>query len=194
MKKKILIYTATLVAAVVLACVFLFPKHDKGVTENEWLIHRKEDISNLEVLAENVEDVYTLYISGGMSAEQFVNERLLLVAQFNVCNKLYEDAKKDDKVIPGSASWISGEGVKSLENTFQYFGDLLNESVDGTGSPLSPEEMSYLYLSCKEKLTDSISAFTVACSWIEEAKAEEERVTGGSSFLSGKNSGKENSQ
>ena len=162
-------------AMIFLLCVFLclsMAGCATGISENDFVLMQTDTMKNLKQLAENTEDVYSLYIARAMASEDFSASLKLLDAQREICVKKYNQAKQENPIAPGKSSWASAKAVSCLENVFDGFQKLYAQSVQQDGTPLEPEKMSYLYLARQETINENVIGFYVAKNWIQEAKKD----------------------
>ena len=143
----------------------------KGVTGDQWLMMQEPYINDLQSFSEGMDEVYTLYIAGSITKDDFCSELSVLKAQYSILEADYEVFKEDTHILPENFSYAAQRGVNGVENIYRLLGEALDESLDENGAPLPQAEISYLYLlkgqeihSC---LADYITAYQIISSQTE---------------------------
>lgn len=146
----------------------------KGVTGDQWLLMQEPYMNDLQSFADGIDEVYSLYINGSITKEDFCNEVSVLKDQYCILKANYELSKENTHILPESYSYAAQRGVNGIENIYRIFEEVLSESFDEYGNPLPQSEISYLYLlkgqeinSC---LADYITAYQIISSETEVNK------------------------
>lgn len=161
----------------------------KETDGKKWILSQDETCDQFEKVVESTEEVYSLYISGKMSSDDFLIELEILQAKLFSIEKDYKD-EKDKTVIDPQSSDVAFEGIEHFENLFTEMNDLYLASVNSQGNPYSVIEMSYIYMNYQEKILDEYSKYTAAIyvlknysdsgEWIgTEIKSTESEVSAG---------------
>lgn len=137
----------------------------KTITGNEWLLKQEDCFTDLEAFATGMDQVYTLYISGSITSEDFANEHYVLCQQYKLLAAFYDDLKKQNPLEPESHSFLSKKGTDAMEGIYTSVEELLNASLDDAGTPLPPNQILYKYLAVRQTLTDHIATFVTAIQW-----------------------------
>ena len=156
----------TILAAITLIFSFTACQKEEKAESNtingrEWLL--KQDSVNEQYIKvmESTEDVYSLYISGKMSSEDFYTELQILQGQLFTIQDAYQK-EKDKIVIDPESLDVSFEGIDHFENLFTETNNLYVASINPQGSPYSVVEISYVYMNYKEKLLDEYTRYQAA--------------------------------
>lgn len=140
---------------------------NKSITGNEWLVLQKDCIKDLEAYAKGMDDVYTLYITDAITAEDFAVEINLLKQQYDILVGFYEKMKLDNPIKPESHSYLSRRGTDAIVNLYKTFGDILAHSADGTGTPIPADQLSYTYLAYRQVIISDLVEYMTALSYYE---------------------------
>ena len=138
----------------------------QGITGDEWVIMQMDYMDDIDAFTQEMDEVYTLYVSGGITAEDFLTELRLLKQQNQIMQQVYESEKEENTILPNSYSSIAQKGIQSIEDMRNIFTNILNESTDEDGNVLSQEEIAYLYLSYNDELETDLASYLVAYEYI----------------------------
>lgn len=141
------------------------------ITGNEWLIVQKQCLTDLDAYTSGMDEVFSLYLVGGMEKNDFLQEIRVLKQQYAILKEFRVKLKADNPVKEGSHSYVSKRGTEALDNYYDTLGEILDYAIDETGQPLPTNEMSYGYLAYKQSLTSSLSEYVTAVVWYEETKS-----------------------
>ena len=152
MKKTILIIAIALVIAGIIVGIAHCSKSDDKISAETWVVNQADRIDTLKKYAENLDEVYTLYIIGDMSSYDFSNELKILQSQFNACYLEYKEH-------------LSEQGTKDMDAIYEDMQHLLFDSVTESQTPKTPEEISYVKIAYQEDLlmniTDYLAVYTM---------------------------------
>lgn len=138
----------------------------QGITGDEWVIMQMDYMDDLDAFTKGMDEVYTLYVSGGITAEDFLTEVRVLKQQNLIMQNVYETEKEKNPILPDSYSSIAQKGIQSIEDMRNIFTNILNESTDEEGNALSQEEIAYLYISYNDELKTDLASYLVAYEYI----------------------------
>lgn len=164
----VLIRCLALAAVVIAVAAACFGCAAKGVTGNEWLLMQEERLDELELLADNMDEVFSLYVMGAIGSTDFLTEIELLKQQYAVMNEMYDAEKREYPILPENNSYAAQKGVEGLERVREILGAILNNAaVDGV--PLPPDEAAYMYMAYKDELADNLAVYITAVQYITAA-------------------------
>ena len=157
--------------AVCLLCTLLVgcSEEENYITGNEWLLVQKQSLTDLEAYMSGVDEVFSLYIVGGITDDDFIEELSLLKQQYEILKKFRSELKAENPVKEGSHSYVSKRGSDALDNYYKTVGELLEYAVNEEGKPLPPDELSYGYLAYQQTLSTYLSEYVTSVVWLEEA-------------------------
>ena len=138
----------------------------QGITGDEWVIMQMDYMDDIDAFTKGMDEVYTLYVSGGITAEDFLTEVRVLKQQNLIMQNVYETEKEKNPILPDSYSSIAQKGIQSIEDMRNIFTNILNESTDEEGNALSQEEIAYLYISYNDELKTDLASYLVAYEYI----------------------------
>lgn len=160
-----------------LACLTLFmcglcgcSNKESGITGNEWLVKQKVLLEDLSAFTEGMDEVYSLYLVGGISESDFLTELRLLKQQYAILNQFYVQLKNENPVKEGTHSYVSKRGSDAIANYYSILGEIFDNSVDGKGSPLKADQLAYVYMAYQQQLTSALAEYTTAIIWLEEGQ------------------------
>lgn len=152
-------------------CLALFSGcNEKRITGNEWLVKQETCLDDLKAYAGGMDEVYTLYLTGAITQDDFLMEYRLLKAQYISLNQFYEELKKENPVKEGSHSYVSKRGTEGIENCYSVLGKVLTDTLDNSGKPKPANELAYVYLAYKQELTTALSEYVTAILWLESGQ------------------------
>lgn len=159
--KKIIALLMSLSLTCLSGCEKEVEEQIKEVKAEEWIISLDETDEKLNELIKSTEDIYTLYVMGKMSSDDFlieleVDQDMLFYVQQN-----YTEQKSKVTIDPKSDS-DAKKGLAAFEMLFDDINGLYTASVDQTGSPYSAVEVSYIYLNYKDKIIDDYAVYNAA--------------------------------
>lgn len=138
----------------------------QGISGDEWVIMQMDYMDDIDAFTKGMDEVYTLYVSGGITAEDFLTEVRVLKQQNLIMQNVYESEKENNPILPDSYSSIAQKGIQSIEDMRNIFTNILNESTDADGNALSQEEIAYLYISYNDELKTDLASYLVAYEYI----------------------------
>lgn len=138
----------------------------QGISGDEWVIMQMDYMDDIDAFTKGMDEVYTLYVSGGITAEDFLTEVRVLKQQNLIMQNVYESEKENNPILPDSYSSIAQKGIQSIEDMRNIFTNILNESTDEEGNALSQEEIAYLYISYNDELKTDLASYLVAYEYI----------------------------
>lgn len=147
-------------------------EEDEYITGNEWLVIQKTCLTDLEAYMTGVDEVFSLYLVGGMTESDFLVELRLLEQQYNALVQFRDELKAENPVKEGSHSYASKRGTDALDAYYDTIGDLLENVVDEEGKPYPADQLSYIYIAYEQTLSDYLATFVTAIVWYEEAQKE----------------------
>ena len=139
------------------------------ITGNEWLLTQKKCLKDLEAYTAGMDEVFSLYIVGGITDEDFIAEHNLLKQQYEILKKFRAELKADNPVKEGSHSYVSKRGSDALDKYYDTVGELLDYAIKEDGKPRPTKELSYGYLAYQQTLSSCLSEYVTAVVWLEEA-------------------------
>lgn len=162
MKKRII---PVLLAA--LMCVSLFgckkeqPSESVEINGREWIAQQEGMNDEYLKISEGTEEIYSLYVAGKMSADDFLTEIEIAQKQLLYVQSNYEN-EKAKIIIDPTSNEVSLKGISALEALYTDMNDLYLASVDSAGVPYSVIEISYIYMNYKEKILDDYIKYRTA--------------------------------
>lgn len=144
------------------------------ITGNEWIAGQGEHLGALEGLAEEMDEVYSLYVIGAMDPSDMENEIKLLKLKYAACIRDYGTYNEEHPIAAGGHSWFSKKGWAALEGVHQEIKLLLDSTLDGDGTPLPTDQILYLYVSYRAELSDGLADFRAARDLIAASELPEE--------------------
>lgn len=133
----------------------------KEIKAEEWIMSVDETEDKLNELIKSTQDVYTLYVIGKMSPDDFLVELEVQQNMLFSIQKNYTD-KKSDLVIEPESSEDAKKGIASFEDLFEDINGLYVASVNQIGTPYSAAEVSFIYLNYKDKIIDDYAVYSAA--------------------------------
>lgn len=161
--------------AIVAMCVILAigaagcAEKETGITGNEWLMKQEVLLEDLSAFTEGMDEVYALYIVGGISSEDFLLELRLLKQQYAILNQFYTQLKNENPVKEGTHSYVSKRGSDAIATYYSLLGEVIDNSVDKNGTPLKADELAYVYMAYQQQLVSALAEYTTAIVWLKES-------------------------
>lgn len=164
-KRKRIIISVVVICAALITLYFIFFR-EYGVTGNEWFLLQGERMEDVSAFCDEMDDVFTLYIGGYISEDDFRNEEILLRKEFAILKAKYEAKDKEINIITGSHSWASKKGEECLDNIFLH----LEEFMSVEYADMDVESVLANYLVLNETLEDDVLTYTVLYQWIADGE------------------------
>lgn len=162
-KLKIILISA-LTVVVAIFCIYFFGFRETGITGNEWLMDQEERMEDISAYCDNMDNVFTLYIGGYMSRDDFINEEILLRQQFSILKAKYEQKDLEANIKTGSHSWASKKGQDIFGDLFKHLEDFIKiEYAD-----MDKQSILANYLILQENVKKDVGGYIVLRSWITE--------------------------
>lgn len=131
------------------------------INANTWLLGQQSMMDDIVALSENMDAVYSLYIIGEKSEEDFIYDIEILRRQHAAIQKIYSLFKEKYFMKPGTMTYSTKKGIEAVEEARELAGKVL-ESTIRNGRPISREETLYLYIAYQEKLKNNIVDYYAA--------------------------------
>lgn len=154
-----------IISLFIILVVFVMPLCGCGtneITGDEWFMKQDEYMVDLQAFTDGMDEVYSLYISGNISAADFKEELQLLKIQYSIIQADYKAAKNNNPILAEEYSYAAQKGIHAAENIRQLISKILNESSDKNGDPLVPEQLSYMYMAYGQELNDYLADYITA--------------------------------
>lgn len=142
------------------------------INGDEWLLKQQEYLPSIQAFAEEMDEVYTLYIIGSISPQDFAQEVILLRQENVLVQTWYKQERDKNPIAPESNSYTAQKGIHGIESSLTVFTKILNESLGQDGSVPSREQTAYTYLSYRQELNQHISEYITAYQIISQLKGE----------------------
>lgn len=162
-KLKSFVIIFLIASVLITAMYFLFFK-EKGITGNEWFEQQDVRMEDISAFCEEMDEVFTLYIGGYMSDEDFANEEILLRHQFSILKAKYEKIDSETNILTGKHSWLSKKGEEVINSITTSLESFLEHDYAG----MDKESILANYLVLKEKLEDDTAGYIVLRNWLDE--------------------------
>ncbi len=169
-KNTIAISTALVFLVLLLAGgIAWYARAHRKMTGNEFFGEQNVIMNTLTDYMRQMDKVYALYISGGMTDNDFIQQHDNLAYAYSVIQADYEKYLGENPVRTGSHSYISMRGVNSITALREDIQALLDSTV-ANGKPLEREEMTYAYMAYQERINDDLCEYAVAFRWLVEGE------------------------
>lgn len=155
MWKNSLISLIGVLVLIVGLIVFIITNKDDGITGEEWIEKQETTFKNIQAITNEMDKVYTLYISGSMTPENFKNEVMLLKNEYYLTYTAYCKLQKENTVGAGKHSYITKRGSDAIDNIFNYIDCIMSETLDKNNTPLKTTEVAYIYMAYKQQIEDA---------------------------------------
>ncbi len=133
----------------------------KEIQAEEWIKSVDSTEEKLSELIKSTEDVYTLYVIGKMSAEDFLIELEVEQNMLFFIQQSYIEEKSEVLIAPQSNE-DAKKGINAFEALFEDINGLYVASVNQIGAPYSAAEVSFIYLNYKDKIIDDYAVYSAA--------------------------------
>lgn len=164
-KRKKIVISITIICFVLVALYFIFFR-EYGVTGNEWFLSQGERMEDVSAFCDEMDDVFTLYIGGYISEEDFRNEEILLRKEFAILKAKHKTKDEETNIITGSHSWASKKGEECLNNIFLH----LEKFISVEYADMDKDSILANYLVLNETLEDDILTYTILYQWIADGE------------------------
>jgi len=157
-KRKIILSMAAIGAALSLSGCQV-----KGVTADEWLTTQYADVPKIKYFCADLDDIFSSYITGAMSQEDFRDE-IEMAAM--IYNQMLAERQQQD-IRPGTYTEVSKTAHDGYEQMWVDLGNMLTAFLNADDSTVSDKnQVAYLYMaygdSMKEDMDDYYAGYTAA--------------------------------
>lgn len=160
------------VAGGLAGCLLLAGCAKKGTDAEEWILDRYETMGVIEMYCGELDDVVALYVSGGMTEEEYLQEVSVLNEEFS----MMKEAREEDEIKVGSHTEETKRGQEGYEAIWTHLG-ILTESLGSDPSLLDAKTLAYFYMAYRDALSqdfeDYYGAYLAAGGTIEENEGTE---------------------
>lgn len=147
----------------------------KGIEENDYVKLEYENFFyKLQKLANNLDEIYTLYLIDSISDEDFLNELSLLKYQNEILDIEYNKFKEENSIMPNTNSYLSDNANESMKNIRNTIKNIIINSVDENNNVKSKEDILNLFKQNKENLVNYLSEYMTSYELIIIAENIEE--------------------
>lgn len=174
LKTKIVIMLVTLlVGAGAVLGIKTYLNYSKQITGIEWLDMQEEYIDEMETYADNMDDIFALYLSGTISSEDFLNHLTVLSNELKVMKAVYEDAKNDNPVRTGTHTYSSKTGCEAVERNYETFEKIINmAALEENYSDVNT--LGYKYLAYQQEIVDNLADYMGAIEIVKEERGDKD--------------------
>jgi hypothetical protein len=166
MKSKIVL----VMTFICLITSFVLVGCNSEITGNEWLKMQDDFVDDLESFTSDMDEVYSLYFSGKISDDDFVEEVSTLYNLYDVMMLKREDFKAQHPIKPESHTYLSKRGTSALDNIPVTLKKILDCSIQSDGTPLDNKNLSYKYLKYKDDIIGYFMDYKTALEWLTDAE------------------------
>ena len=157
MKKTIYCILAALVLVMTLnGCA------PKSISGDRWLMMQDDYSNDLSMFVANMDQVYSLYISGQISDDDFATEVKSMQKAYKVMEADYKEDKEENPIRAGSYSADAQRGINAIEDYRKAIGNIMTDSFDTNGDPISRQKAAYVYMGYGQQMAEDISVYTKA--------------------------------
>ena len=162
MRKKVVLII--LFIAILISLFFVWRKikaYNNQVIGNDILAMQDTYIENMQTYATSMDDIVTLYVSGSMSQEDFLDNVDVLEAELTILYKEYTDdmQKANEKMKIGSSTYESQRGCEAVDTCFHTFQDVIDMLYDSYGDPVA---LSYKYIAYQQTFIEHMAEYSAA--------------------------------
>lgn len=141
--------------------VQFYVKDKAKITGKEWFQEQESYIDNLKIYAKNLDDIYSLYISGSIDESDFLEHMEVFQKQLSLLELEYQQKQKQHPVRIGSHTYYTKIGCESVEECFDVFDRIIKMSTSKTYYS-DKEKMAYAYIAFSDQLTEQVAGYEAA--------------------------------
>lgn len=166
--KLILGLIAVLVVAGAVFGVKAYLDYSKQISGLEWFDMQEKYIDEMETYADNMDDVFALYLSGTISEEDFINHLTVLSNELKVMKAVYEEDKAKNPVRTGTHTYSSKTGCEAVEKNYDTFEKIIIMAASKENYS-DVNILGYKYLAYQQEIIDNLADYMGAKDIIEES-------------------------
>ena len=160
MRKKIIIIIIIAIVAIALGITaHHFVAHRSDQTAQEWLDKQSEYVNNLTVYTDQMDDVFTLYFTGAISAEDFYVHLQTLYAEVDIMETDYQTYKESHPIVIGSQTYKTKLGTEAIGKCYGLLKEMLDKcAIDYD----APDLVLYEYLNYHQLIIEQLADYIVS--------------------------------
>lgn len=165
--KPMIAIVVFLVGIGIIARIIAYLDYSQEITGTEWFDMQEEYIDEMNTYADNMDDIFTLYLSGAISAEDFQNHISILSDELKVMQTVYEKYKEEHPVRTGTHTYSSKIGCEAIENCYDTFEKILDmASQEENYSDINT--LGYKYLAYQQEIIENLADYMGAKTIMDE--------------------------
>lgn len=161
-KRKRIVWIIVIMILIVVGVIVgvkVYQNHKAERTETEWFERQQSYLDNLETFANNMDDIYALYLSGSISESDFTTHVQSLEKQFKLIEYAYNRELKEHPVKINTGSYHTQKGIEAVQGCFQTFEDIFTMTEKNYKDPKS---LAYKYIAFQQDISKYLSTYTAA--------------------------------
>ena len=147
----------SLTALAAAAAVLLGGCTAKGMTAEEWILSRYDVMNVVEMYCGELDDVVGIYVSGGMTEEQFSAETAELKKEFD----MMKSERKEEKIKVGTHTESTKLGEEGYEDAWKHL-EALTNALAGDETLLDANKLAYFCMAYSEALSEDFEKYYAA--------------------------------
>lgn len=162
MRVRTIIRNIIIIAVIViggLIAITLYRDYKRQQTGIEWFNRQKVYLDDLETFAGTMDDVVTLYLSGGYSESVFLEHVDFLKKELDAVQTDYNQYLEAHPIRVSTETYGTKEGAEAISDCFDIFQDTLSMLKAESGDTTN---LLYNYKAYQQKLIDSCSKYLAA--------------------------------
>ena len=167
-KRKIGIFVVAVILILgSISAVKTYQYYSRQISGMEWLKQQEKYITDLKSYSENMDNIFTLYITGGISQEDFLNHLSVLNDELTILKADYQKAKEEHPVRTGSHTHSTKSGCEAVEKCYDTLSNLI-EVASSKENYSNTDILSYKYIVFRQEITDQLSIYTTSLLYATE--------------------------
>lgn len=129
------------------------------ITGKEYLKQQAVHMDELEIYADNVDNVVALYLNGNIKEQDFMNHLSVFQQELALMNASYQKEKEEHPVKVGSHTYATKKGGEAIEECYTIYGKILTMLEENYHEK---ETMSYKYIAYHQDVIGALADYMTA--------------------------------
>lgn len=143
-----------------IAGIYLYANEHNKRTGPEWFELQSKYMGEFQVYSENMDDIFALYITGTISADDFANHLNVLKQELDIMSVMYHEELKAHPIKTGTHNYSTKKACEAVEDCYRIFDEIITM---GWNNMDDVEALSYKYITYQQEVIDNVAEYMAAC-------------------------------
>lgn len=129
------------------------------ITGEEYLKKQNIHVDELEIYADNVDNVVALYLNGNIKEKDFLNHLVVFQQELDLMKASYQEEKQTHPVKVGSHTYATKKGTEAIEECYEIFEKIIGMMEENYQDK---ESLSYQYIAYHQDIIGALADYMTA--------------------------------